>query len=102
MLEVKSNRRTEPLFQESTWNEEEEPMTGLIFNLEGKHYCALTAHRETHHRCAIVVQSGPRRLLRKEESVCGGSIISKLSSGRTSRTRTGEGIGRKLGRIISC
>ena len=35
------NVEVTPVFHESTWNEDEESMSGLIYSFEGSHFCAL-------------------------------------------------------------
>ena len=42
VMRVIINGHAEPVFQEETWDAEEEAMTRLIFTLEGKRYCALS------------------------------------------------------------
>ena len=50
ILEANSKRHTGPIYQESTWNESEEALTGRIFKLNGKLRCVLT--------CRLVTDEG--------------------------------------------
>ena len=39
----KVNGKVTPAYQENAWDEDEEPITELIFSCEGSHSCALVA-----------------------------------------------------------
>ena len=82
ILEVKVNGRTEPIFWENTWNEDEETMTGLIFSLDGRFCCALKGKQTSESTCHRQRKVVPEEYARLEESVCEDMIISSRSGGR--------------------
>ena len=53
---------TEPVLQESTWSGDEETVTRLIFNLEGKHCSALTGEQLADEQSQYATKSGTRRV----------------------------------------
>ena len=57
IIKVRVYGRTENVFQGRTRNEDEGSVSGLIFSLEGRHYCALTGK---HIR--LCKEERPRRL----------------------------------------
>ena len=46
VIDVQVSKKVTPVYHESTWNEDEETMMGLIFDLEGNRYCALTGNSQ--------------------------------------------------------
>ena len=97
------NGRVTSVFQECTWDEEEESMTGLVCSLGRKYFCTLTAKPTA----GKDIQSTPRRAVPvdyiyfyKGGIVCVGTICTHQSNNR-SRTRKGREIGSKLDHILS-
>ena len=83
------NGKETPVFQESTWDAEEESMIGLIYSLDGKYPCALAGKsievKDSEYACKAVQDSCKM----KGDCVCKGTTsFSHAVEG--SRTRTGK------------
>ena len=62
VIGVKVNGKVTPVFQESTWNEDEEAGTCLIFDLERNRLCAPSGRLTTDELSTYAERSGPRRV----------------------------------------
>ena len=93
------NGKETPVFQESTWDAEEESMIGLIYSLDGKYPCALTGKsievKDSEYACKGVQDSCKM----KGDCVCKGTSFSQADE--RCRSRTGRETGSKLGHITS-
>ena len=87
-------RWVETVFQEPTWKEHGENMTGLVFKLEGKHHCALAGWLTSDDLSGYWSGVVPGDNTATEDLVCEGFIASSRS-GRTSLAWTGKEIGSK-------
>ena len=90
--------RFAPVCQEPTWNEHEEKMIGLVFNLEGKPRCALISKLTSDDLSEYGERSGPRELH------CDGRLgvrrfdrFFPTRQDKTNHTRISREIGSKLG-----
>ena len=98
VIDVEVNGKVTPVFQESTWNEGEESMTGLIYRLAGKasHFCALTrkpiADEQSEYAKEKLAQED---CTMKYDIVC-RDMASFPRSDETSRSRTDRGTRNKL------
>ena len=73
--------------------------TGFNFNLEGKHYCALTGKRTADGQSEFAERIGSEECMPKGKFAYEDMIT--VSRDKTSRTRTGKEIGSRRGSLTS-
>ena len=56
---MKVNGKVTPVYQERTWDEDEESMAGLMYSIEGSHFCVLTEKPIAHEQSEYTKKSGP-------------------------------------------
>ena len=69
VLDVEITGSLTPIFQERTWDEEEESMTGLMCSLRGKYHSAITGKQIADTDSENAKKSSQRRLF-VEERLC--------------------------------
>ena len=67
--------------KESTWDEEEEAMTGLVYSLAGNYLCALTGKPTAEKDSEYAKKSSPRRL----------HVVGRLCVQRFNKRRAAQG-----------